>query len=83
MAEGEGEVSGYQCLGGCGYKGMELPGVCADCLPRFPRVHESTIRADERAKVEAEIVAWLQGGNAPTDYQAIVAAIERGEHRKP
>lgn len=44
-------------------------------------------RADERAKVEREIVEWIRDETAEADYgqgvaRLIIDAIERGEHRR-
>lgn len=48
---------------------------------------EADARADERAKVEREIVEWIRDETAEADYgqgvaRLIIDAIERGEHRR-
>lgn len=51
---------------------------------------EYEVRADERAKVEAEVVAWLRAGEgairdtfvARATRRHIANALERGEHRR-
>lgn len=50
----------------------------SDGVPCQRCADEAAIRADERARVEAEIVAWLDScGHDPR----IIDAIEQGAHR--
>lgn len=60
-------------------------GICSDCEGT-----DAVVRADERAKVEAEIVAWLREIDAAVNSNGegrnwsayeLAADIERGEHR--
>lgn len=65
----------------------ETDGDCAQCRPP-----EQAIRADERAKVEAEVVAFLRHTpmasgqlisiESSNDLARLAQDIERGEHRQ-
>jgi len=74
-------------LGNISRDAADAMGWIADAqeIVRRDAVDEATIRADERAKVDAEIVAWLRShlvsmGGGPSTFYA--DRIECGEHRR-
>lgn len=52
---------------------------CPDC--EYDKKREERVRADERAKVEAEIVAWLRTFEDDDPAHNVAEMIEKSEHR--
>jgi len=68
-------------LGNISRDAADAMGWIADAqeIVRCDAVDEATVRADECAKVEAEVVAWLRVNSWRSD---IADLIECGEHRR-